>query len=199
MKRCLSSLLLAFALALPAFATASPGTASATTYGAQVGGDFTYQTFGQWSEAQVMSSLEALYAAGGRIGRADSDWAGGEAHAPVRGHHVYDWSFDDLMAGEMAQAHLRWEPTLEFTPKWAQVHRSNVLHLKSGIYHTPLPPANNANFAAYATAFLHRYGAHGSFWANHANLPYLPVNTLELWNEPDNTHDWGPIVDLQDY
>ena len=46
----------------------------------------------------------------------------------------------------MAQAHLRWEPTLEFTPRWAQAHRSNV-----------------------------------------------------VWNEPDNNHTWGPLIDLQDY
>lgn len=192
MKRCLSLLLLAFALAAPA-------TATATSFGAQVGGDFAYQAWGVWSQAQVMSSLNTLYVAGGRVGRADSDWANTELHAPVHGHHVYNWAFDDMVAGEMAQAHLRWEPTLEFTPKWAQVHRSNVLHLKSGIFHTPLPPANNASFATYATAFMRRYGAHGSFWATHRTIPYMPVTTVELWNEPDNTHTWGPIIDLQDY
>ena len=192
MKRCLSLLLLAFALAAPA-------TASATTFGAQVGGDFAYQAWGVWSSAQVMASLDALYAAGGRVGRADSDWANTEPHAPVHGRHTYNWAYDDMLAGEMAAAHLSWEPTLEFTPKWAQVHRSNVLHLKSGNFYTPLPPANNANFAIYAGAFMHRYGAHGSFWAAHPTLPYVPVTTVELWNEPDNTHDWGPVVDLQDY
>ena len=192
MKRCLSLLLLAFALAVPA-------TANATTFGAQVGGDFSYQVWGTWSRAQVLQSLNALYAAGGRVGRADSDWAHTEPHAPVHGRHQFDWSYDDLIVGEMAQAYLRWEPTLEFTPKWAEAHRSNVLHLKSGTVHTPLPPANNANFAAYASAFMHRYGARGSFWATHRGVPYLPVNTVELWNEPDNTHDWGPQISLQDY
>lgn len=192
MRRCSFLLLLAIALAFPA-------TATATTFGAQVSGDFLNQQWGTWSEAQVMSSLNALYAAGGRVGRADSDWAGAEPHAPVHGHHTFNWGYDDMIVGEMAQAHLRWEPTLEFTPKWAQEHRSNVLRLKTGVVRTPLPPANNANFAAYATAFMRRYGPHGAFWAANPSLPYLPINTVEVWNEPDNTHDWGPVVDLQDY
>ena len=57
MKRCLSLLLLAFALVVPA-------TANATTFGAQVGGDFSYQVWGMWSQAQVLQSLNALLAAG---------------------------------------------------------------------------------------------------------------------------------------
>jgi hypothetical protein len=192
MKRCLSSILLVLALAAPAVA-------SATTFGAQVGSDFVNQVRGIWSPGRVIRSLSALYTAGGRVGRADSDWAGAEPHAPVHGHHTYKWGYDDMLVGEMAQAHLRFEPTLQFTPKWAQAHRPNVLHLKSGRFVVPLPPANNANFAAYAIAFMRRYGVHGSFWAAHRSLPYLPVDTVEVWNEPDNTHNWGPQVDLQDY
>jgi hypothetical protein len=46
---------------------------------------------------------------------------------------------------------------------------------------------------------MHRYGAHGSFWAAHQTVPYRPVTTVEVWNEPDNNHNWGPHVDLQEY
>jgi hypothetical protein len=196
MKRYLSFVALALALAL---AIALPAGASAQTFGAEVGGDFDYQTSTVWSPQQVMLSLNALYTAGGRVGRADSGWAAAEPKAPVHGHHTYNWAYDDMVIGEMAQAHLRWEPTLEFTPRWAQQHRSNVLHLKTGRFVTPLPPANNANFAAYASAFMKRYGARGSFWASNRTLPYLPVTTVEVWNEPDESHTWGPHVNLQDY
>jgi hypothetical protein len=196
MKRYLSFVLLPLTLAI---AIAVPATARAQTFGAEVGGDFAYQMWNVWSPQQVMLSLNALYAAGGRVGRADSGWAGTEPNAPVHGRHTYNWAYDDMIVGEMAQAHLRWEPTLEFTPKWAQQHRSNVLHLKTGRFVTPLPPANNSNFGAYASAFMHRYGARGSFWASNPTLPYLPVTTVEVWNEPDDSHTWGPHVDLQDY
>src|SRR5262249_28209763 len=160
----------------------APATATATTFGAQVGGGFIYQAHGWWSATKVVNSLKALYEAGGRVGRGDSNWAGAEPHAPVHGRHIYHWGYNDLIVGEMAQARLRWEPTLEFTPKWAQEHAPHVLHLKSGRFVTPLPPAKNSNFAAYATAFMQRYGTHGSFWRSHRSLPYLPVNTLEVWN-----------------
>ena len=88
---------------------------------------------------------------------------------------------------------------MQFAPKWAQAHRPNVLHLSSGTVVVPLPPGHNADFAAYATAFMRRYGAHGSFWATHRSLPNLPVSTVEVWNEPDNTHNWGPQINLHDY
>jgi hypothetical protein len=192
LNRLLPLLLLALALAVPA-------TAAATTFGAEVGGDFVRQVRGEWSFARTMRSLHALHAAGGRVGRADSDWAVTEPHAPVRGRATYVWGYDDLIATEMASARLRWEPTLAFTPKWAQAHRSDVLQLASGRVIVPLPPARNATFAAYATAFMRRYGAHGSFWATHRSLPSVPVTTVEVWNEPDNIHDWGRDIDLRDY
>jgi hypothetical protein len=192
MKRCLPLLLSLFVLAAPA-------TAGAITFGADVGGNFTAQVRGEWSQARVMSNLRSLYAAGGRVGRTDSDWAGTEPKAPVRGRHIYDWSYDDLIASELATARLRWEPTLAFAPRWAEVHRSNVLHLTSGRAIAYLPPADNATFAAYATAFMNRYGPHGAFWKANPELPSVPVTSVEVWNEPDNIHDWGTDINLSDY
>jgi hypothetical protein len=192
MKRCLLLLLSLFALTVPA-------AAGATTFGAQVGSDFTNQVRGQWSQTDVTSNLSALYKAGGRVGRGDSDWARTEPKAPVRGRHTYNWSYNDLIVSEMAAARLHWEPTLAFAPRWAEVHRSNVLHLASGRAIAYLPPASNANFATYATAFMKRYGPHGAFWKANPKLPYVPITTVEVWNEPDNIHDWGTDINLSDY
>ena len=61
MKRCLPLLLSLFVLAAPA-------TAGAITFGADVGGNFTAQVRGEWSQARVMSNLRSLYAAGGTGG-----------------------------------------------------------------------------------------------------------------------------------
>jgi hypothetical protein len=191
MKRCLPLLLTLFALSIPA-------TAGATTFGAEVG-NFANQMHGFVSKASVQANLNALYAAGGRVGRADSDWARTEPKAPVHGRHTYNWKYDDLVVSEMAAAHLRWEPTLAFAPRWAEVHRSNVLHLKSGRAIAFLPPASNANFAAYAIAFMKRYGPNGAFWKAKRTVPKMPVTTVEVWNEPDNIHDWGTDINLSDY
>jgi hypothetical protein len=191
MKRCLPLLVALFALLIPA-------TAGATTFGAEVGG-FTDQLSGTVSAPAEQASLDALYAAGGRVGRADSDWALTEPKAPKGGRHTYNWTYADLVATQMATARLRWEPTLAYAPRWAEVHRSNVLHLKSGKVIAYLPPASNATFAAYATAFMKRYGPNGAFWKANPKLSKEPVTTVEVWNEPDNTHDWGSDINLSDY
>ncbi len=193
MKRCLPLLLALFALAVPASA------AAATTFGAEVGTDFTSQARGQFSQEKVVKNLQALYKAGGRVGRADSSWGIVEPKAPVHGRHNYEWAYNDMIETDMATAHLRWEPTLAFAPNWAEVHRSRVLHLKSGKAIAYLPPASNANFAAYATAFMKRYGPHGAFWKTNRKLSYVPVTSVEVWNEPDNIHDWGTDINLSDY
>ena len=193
MKRCLPLVVSLFALAIPA-------TAGATTFGAEVNSDFTNQARGAESPAQVVSNLSSLYKAGGRVGRADSNWAGTEPKAPVHGRHRYVWTYDDMIMSEMASAHLRWEPTLAFAPRWAEVHQSNVLHLKGrGKVIAFLPPAKNATFATYATAFMKRYGPHGAFWKANPKLHYVPVTTVEVWNEPDNLYDWGQHINLANY
>jgi hypothetical protein len=214
MKRCLPLVVVLFALASPASGCASgrpatasasatprtPATASASTFGAEVNSDFVGQARGQWSRTQVINNLNALHSAGGRVGRADSDWAGAEPQRPVGGRHRYDWGYDDMIMSEMASARLRWEPTLAFAPRWAEVHQSNVLHLKGrGRVIAFLPPASNATFAAYATAFMKRYGPNGAFWKSNPELPYVPVTTVEVWNEPDNLYDWGRHINLADY
>ena len=195
MKRCLLLLLSLFVFAVPATAGA------AITFGAQTGGEFINQYRGYSSQTKVMNDLTSLYKAGGRVGRGDSDWRNAEPKAPRHGRHTYNWKFDDMTVSELAAAHLRFEPTLAYAPRWAEVHRSNVLHLQSGRAIAYLPPAHNSDFAAYATAFMKRYGPNGAFWKAKANrgLPKLPVTTVEVWNEPDNIHDWGKAINLSDY
>jgi hypothetical protein len=193
MKRCLPLLLALFALALPA-------SAGAATFGAQVGNVFINEVRGALSPTKAMNSLTALYKAGGRVGRGDSDWRQIEPKAPVHGRHTYHWGFNDLIVSQMATAHLRWEPTLAYAPRWAEGGRSNIIRQKSGRRGIAyLPPASNATFTAYATAFMKRYGPNGAFWKANRGLPYLPVTTVEVWNEPDNLFDWGQHINLSNY
>lgn len=49
------------------------------------------------------------------------------------------------------------------------------------------PAADAAAMAAFVTSFAQRYGPGGSFWAQHPELPYLPVESYEIGNEPDIT------------
>jgi len=47
------------------------------------------------------------------------------------------------------------------------------------------PVADAAAMARYVTFFAERYGPGGSFWAQHPALPYLPVESFEIGDEPD--------------
>jgi hypothetical protein len=47
------------------------------------------------------------------------------------------------------------------------------------------PAADAAEMAAYVTSFADAYGPGGTFWAEHPGLPYLPVQSYEIGNEPD--------------
>jgi hypothetical protein len=192
MKRSLPVVLFLLLLSFPA-------SAGAITFGAQVGSDFVGQVRGEVSPSKVATDLAALYRAGGRVGRGDSDWAMSEPSAPVHGRHHYDWRYDDMVASEMAGARLRWEPTLAFAPLWAEGSRSAAVHRKAGSELVHLPPARDSALVAYATAFMRRYGPNGAFWNANPSLPYVPVTTVEVWNEPDNTHDWATGVNLSDY
>jgi hypothetical protein len=47
--------------------------------------------------------------------------------------------------------------------------------------------ADATAMAAFVTSFAQRYGRGGTFWAQHPELPYLPVVSYEIGNEPDIT------------
>jgi hypothetical protein len=60
-------------------------------------------------------------------------------------------------------------------------------------------PRDNADFAAYATAVVRRYGPGGSFWSAHPELTPQPLTAVELWNEPFGHWAWKPNPDPAAY
>lgn len=184
------------------FACAWPAAAHAVSFGADVDGDFDYYTAGVWNMDEVQASLSSLHAAGGTVARSAAHWEIIERQRPLNGHYRYDWRYDDMVARALATAHIRWDPTLDYTPNWAQVRiQPLVFHAKHGhlSFVAPEPPANYAVYGAYVAAFARRYGVGGSFWRANPTLPAEPVTTFEIWNEPDDRWTWGRNVDLQDY
>ncbi len=182
-------------------ACAWPAAAHAVSYGADVDGDFDYYASGFWTWDEVQTSLSSLHAAGGTVARAAAHWETTELK-PLRGHYRYDWRYDDMVARALASAHIRWDPTLDYTPNWAQVriqplvYRARPGHAR---FVAPEPPANYAVYGAFVAAFARRYGVGGSFWRANPRLPAEPVTTFEIWNEPDDRWTWGRDVNLQDY
>jgi hypothetical protein len=144
---------------------------------------------GTYSPAQVDAQLAALRATGATLARSDALWEATEPQPPVDGAHHYSWTFDDAIATALATHGLSWLPILDYSAPWAQSI--------PGQDHSP--PRSDADYADYAQAFAHRYGTGGSFWRAHPGLPGDPVQTIEIWNEPDNPQFWTPSPDPAGY
>ena len=61
------------------------------------------------------------------------------------------------------------------------------------------PPRDPAAFGRYAAALVGRYGAAGSFWAAHRNVPKLPIRSWQVWNEPNIRAFWATGPDPAAY
>ena len=142
-----------------------------------------------YARPQIDAQLSALHATGATLARSDALWGASEPFAPQDGRHVYNWNFDDEVAGALAAHHLSWLPILDYSAPWAE----------SVAGQDRSPPISDAAYAAYAQAFAGRYGADGSFWRSHPGLPSDPVATIEIWNEPDNPEFWAPRPDPSGY
>jgi hypothetical protein len=141
-----------------------------------------------YPQAVIEAQLKALHDAGATLARADASWEASEPSPPSANLHHYDWSFDDLIAGALAANGLSWLPIIDYSPPWARSI--------AGQDHSP-PDA--AEYAAYAAALAARYGPGGSFWRANRDLPQHPVDTYEIWNEPDNPVFWVPHPDAAAY
>lgn len=140
------------------------------------------------SPATITDQLNALRATGATVARSDAPWEATEPTPPSGSIHHYDWAFDDLVAASLATAGLSWLPVIDYSAPWARS--------VPGQDHSA-PDA--AEYAAYAAQVAARYGTGGSFWQDHPQLPAHPVQTYEIWNEPDNPVFWYPHPDAAAY
>lgn len=141
------------------------------------------------TQRQITAQLEALRATGATVARSDALWEASEPGAPVRGVHRYDWRFDDQIAGSLAAAGLQWLPIVDYSAPWAQ-------SIPGQDHSRPTSPTG---YAAYAGALAARYGTAGSFWRAHPALTPHPVQTYEIWNEPDSASFWEPAPSAASY
>lgn len=51
-------------------------------------------------------------------------------------------------------------------------------------------PKRVGPYADYLTALVERYGPNGTFWEANPRLPYLPIRSWQVWNEPDMDYFW---------
>jgi hypothetical protein len=111
-------------------------------------------------------------------------WTYIEPNAPTRPCptcplvHQYKWDGYDKKMVDLARSGIVWVPQLDGTPDWV----SGEVHNATNPPHTD---TEIEAFRDYVDASVRRYGPNGSFWAAHPELPYRPLRSWELWNEPN--------------
>jgi hypothetical protein len=176
MRGRLSHAVIAGAFSVLAFSSSN---AQATPFfGANIG-----YAFNQAPE-QRDHQLDLMASNGVTVVRRDASWGGSEPHAPdaVTGEHHYRWQDADTTAATLAAHGLTWYPILDYSAGWASTIPGDPMS-------APRPDAID-DYAAYAAAFAARYGPNGAFWAEHPELPKLPVAAYELGNEPNAAMFW---------
>jgi polysaccharide biosynthesis protein PslG len=101
---------------------------------------------------------------------------------------AYDWSHYDPVVEGAAENGVRVMATVYSTPSWAASSAE-------------IPPLGKSlpGFEDFARAAAKRYGADGTFWADHPDVPRLPIVDWQLWNEPNSHLFWKPSPDATQY
>ena len=106
-----------------------------------------------------------------------------------------EWDFADYDAyvAGAARAGIGVLPVLMAPPEFRS---SRPAHSRS---RAMFPPKSNAAYARFVRAAVRRYGSSGSFWRTHPKVPYLPIRSWQVWNEPNIPNFWRSGPDASEY
>jgi hypothetical protein len=92
----------------------------------------------------------------------------------------YDFTLPDRKILAAAKAGIDVLGLIVRTPSWAAQQPGQPFS----------PPRDDADYAAFATALIARYGPNGQLWRDHPDLPKRPVRDWQVWNEPNIAVYW---------
>jgi hypothetical protein len=137
----------------------------------------------QLPPAELDPQLAAMAAHGVTMVRSDAAWANIEPQPPGPDGDDWQWAATDAWVSQLATYRLTWEPIIDYAVGWAKDC--------SGF----CAPTSDSTFATFAQAVASRYGPGGAFWAQNPQLPYVPVQIFEIWNEESVSTFWvSPAV-----
>jgi hypothetical protein len=90
-----------------------------------------------------------------------------------------NFNYTDTIVTAAAKNHLSLLPVVIFAPHWDARPTGN--HFQ---------PEHDAPYGRYLTALVKRYGPHGTFWSSNPSLPYTPIKSWQIWNEPNLSYYW---------
>jgi polysaccharide biosynthesis protein PslG len=126
-------------------------------------------------DAYRTATLSAQAALGIETIRQTFDWSTIEK-AP--GH--YDLSYHDRYVLKAASHGIGILPVLSNPPAFRRPSRGRAT----------CPPRRNRPFGRFAATLVRRYGPEGTLWAEHPDVPKLPITAWQLWNEPNLRIYW---------
>jgi hypothetical protein len=86
----------------------------------------------------------------------------------------------DRIVTAAAKARLPLLPVVLGAPAWATLDSSRPIDV----------PQHPADYAAFVSSLVKRYGAGGTFFAEHKKLPRFPIRAWQIWNEVSNSWYW---------
>jgi hypothetical protein len=86
-------------------------------------------------------------------------------------------------------------PFLFGTPAWAAADDGQSCEGEDCVSFAPRSDGTRSAFADFAAAAVRHYGPGGGFWNQHRALPYRPIETWQIGNEPNLSSFYRPAVD----
>jgi hypothetical protein len=138
-----------------------------------------YDREAAWAPPAVQAEMwAAMRRSGVESARVIFDWS--EAQKTAGG--APSWHETDPLMVNAATHGIEALPVVLYAPRWARALPGEKQSA----------PADPADYAAYLTQLVARYGPGGTFWAEHPELRARPVRAWQIWNEPDMPYQWLP-------
>ena len=92
-----------------------------------------------------------------------------------------DWRLLDRYVEDAARQRLTILPVVLYAPPWAAKYGNSDAS----------PPKGHADYARFVVALAKRYGRTGSFWTERPDVPKVPIDWFQIWNEPHFKEYWS--------
>ncbi|HEX8052957.1 MAG TPA: hypothetical protein VF517_08185 [Thermoleophilaceae bacterium] len=92
-----------------------------------------------------------------------------------------DWRLLDGYVEHAARQGLTILPVVLYAPQWAAKYGNSDAS----------PPRGHTDYARFVVAVAKRYGRSGTFWTERPDVPRLPIDWLQIWNEPHFKEYWS--------
>jgi hypothetical protein len=105
----------------------------------------------------------------------------------------YEWQRFDAAVSGAARAGIVVLPTVYTVPHWVSLTEGCRTPNNGPCTITPPHTAYGLSlWRTFLAAAVRRYGPDGTFWDLHPALPYAPIRTWQIWNEPNSPGFFQP-------